>query len=197
MDGASRTLNDVLDRTDSECGIRGLAWKEGAAVCTVSDSRIYNRGMDMDTYMKRRGRFVLEAVVLVPGICLLLVQLCFFTLYAHDYTVCVHTSLEAGVKGIYPSGFSNRKTEENIEADLRQKLKERLLWLRNPEIEIQVNPVQAEIIVTGTGSFWPAERIEARQKIYRIQASEAVRRSRWLKELEDRDGSALQKRPEQ
>ncbi len=147
--------------------------------------------------MKKRGRFVLEAAVLVPGICLLLVQLCLFTLYAHDYTVCVHTSLEAGVKGIYPEGFSNRKIEEHIRNDLCRKLKERLLWLRNPETEVRVNPIQAEIIVTGTGGFWPAERIKVRQKIYRIQASENVRRSRWLKELEDRDGSALQKRPEQ
>lgn len=132
--------------------------------------------------MKRKGRFVLEASALVPGICLLLVYLCFFTLYAHDYAVCVHTVLQTGVKGTYHEGQSDREIERNIENDLQQKLEERFLWVRDSEIEIHANPVQVEIYVSGTGGFWPREQIEVRQKIYRIDPGESVRRSRWLRE---------------
>lgn len=132
--------------------------------------------------MKKKGRFVLEAAVLVPGICMLLVCLCFFILYAHDYAVCRHAALESGVKGIYREGQSSSQIEVNIKRDLEWKLEERLLWIKNPEIEICVNPVWAEITLSGTGSFWPEGRIEVTQKIYRIQNSEIIRRSRWLKE---------------
>lgn len=120
--------------------------------------------------------------MLVPGICLLLVYLCFFTLYVHDYAVCVHTALQTGVKGIYCEGQSSRQMEENIRTDLEQKLKERFLWVQNPEIKVHVNPVQAEICVSGTGGFLSRERMEVRQKIYRINPGESVRRSRWLRE---------------
>lgn len=132
--------------------------------------------------MKKKGRFVLEASVLVPGISLLLVYLCFFTLYTHDCAVCVHTALQSGVKGIYRDGQSSRQIEENIRKDLREKLGERLLWIREPEIEVQVNPVQAKIRISGSGGFWPREQIETEQKLYRVKASESVRRSRWLRE---------------
>lgn len=132
--------------------------------------------------MKRKGRFVLESAVLVPGICLILVYLCFFTLYAHDYSVCAHTVLQAGVKGIYCEGQSSRQIEENIRTDLRSKLEERLLWMRETEMEIHAYPVWVEIKVSGAGRFWPQKEIEVQQKLYRIKAGESVRRSRWLKE---------------
>lgn len=132
--------------------------------------------------MKKKGRFVLEAAALVPGICLLIVQVCFFTLYAHDYAVCVHTVLQTGVKGIYCEGQSSRQIEENIKNDLQKKLEERLLWMQSPEIEIHVNSVRAEIKVSGKGSFWPRKEIAVQQNLYRIKAVESVRRSRWLRE---------------
>ena len=47
--------------------------------------------------MKKKGRYVVEAAYLVPVICILLVYLVFFTLYAHDYAVCAHTALECGI----------------------------------------------------------------------------------------------------
>lgn len=132
--------------------------------------------------MKTKGRFVLEAAVLVPGICILLLYLCFFTLYAHDYAACVHTVLQSGVKGIYREGLSDRQTEENIRKDLQEKLEEKLLWIQDFEIEIHVNPVRAEITLSGTGSFWPRREIKIQQKIYRVNAGRSVRRSRWLRE---------------
>lgn len=132
--------------------------------------------------VKKRGRFVLEAAALVPGMCLLLVYLCFFILYAHDYAVCAHTALQSGVKGIYREGNSSRQIEEQIRNDLQQKLKERLLWVQNPETEVQVNPLWVEIHISGGGVFWPKEQIELWQKIYRIDPGESVRRSRWLRE---------------
>lgn len=132
--------------------------------------------------MKRKGRFVLEAAALIPGMCLLLVYLFYFTLYAHDQAAGAQTALQVGVKAIYREGKSSGQIEEAIRADLQQKLTERLLWVRNPEIEVKVSPLQVEIRISGGGGFWPKEQVEIQQKIYRIQASESVRRSRWLKE---------------
>lgn len=131
--------------------------------------------------MKKRGRFVLEASFLVPGICLLLVCLVMLTLYAHDYAVCVHTMLETGVKGIYWDGSSSGQAEEAVRRDLEQKLSERLLWVRQPKVEVSVNPVRVSIRTTGSGMVFPAKAIDLQQQIYRIQTSEAVRRSRWLR----------------
>lgn len=131
--------------------------------------------------MKKRGRFVLEASFLVPGICLLLVCLVMLTLYAHDYAVCAHTMLETGVKGIYRDGSSSGQAEEAIRRDLEQKLSERLLWVRQPKVEVSVNPVRVSIRTTGSGMVFPAKAIDLQQQIYRIQTSEAVRRSRWLR----------------
>lgn len=131
--------------------------------------------------MKKKGRFVLEAAFLVPGISLLLVCLVMFTLYAHDYAVCAHTVLEAGVKGVYREGKSSGQTEEDIGRDLEQKLSERLLWVTQPDVEVSVNPVRVSIRMTGSGTAFPAKTIEIKQQIYRIQTSEAIRRSKWLR----------------
>lgn len=132
--------------------------------------------------MKKRGRFVLEAAFLVPGISLLLVCMVMLTLYAHDYAVCVHTVLESGVKGIYRDGSSSGQAEEEISRDLEQKLSERLLWVREPEVEVSVNPVRVSIQMTGSGMAFPSKAIEIQQQIYRIQTSETVRKSRWLRD---------------
>lgn len=131
---------------------------------------------------KRRGRFVVEAALLVPGICLLLVYAVFFTLYAHDYAVCAHAVMEAGVKGIYRDGTGDRNIEENIRADLERKLASRLLWMGDEEIEVQVNPLRVKIRVAGGGYFFPEEEIDVERTIYRIAPCETIRRSRWLRE---------------
>lgn len=39
--------------------------------------------------------------ILIPGICMLMVYMVFFTLYAHDYAVCIHAVLETGIRGSY------------------------------------------------------------------------------------------------
>lgn len=69
---------------------------------------------------KKKGRFVLEAAALIPGVCILLVYLVYFTLYAHDYAVCSHAALEAGTKGIYREGDSGGEMEEKICRDLQK-----------------------------------------------------------------------------
>lgn len=131
--------------------------------------------------MKRKGKFVLEAALLVPGICILLVYLVYFTLYAHDYAVFAHGALESGVKGIYREGISDSQAEQKIREDLQQKLPKRLLWVRNPEIEVQVSPVRAVISLSGDGPFLSVGRIQLQQTLYRIVPVEFVRRSRWLR----------------
>ena len=132
--------------------------------------------------MKKRGRFVLEAALLTPGICILLVYLVFFTLYAHDYAVCVHTALQAGVKGIYQDGRTDPQIQADVETDIAQKLSERLLWLEQEEVSVQASPVRLTIRICGRGSFLPVEGIDIQQEIYRIQPCETVRRCRWLKD---------------
>ena len=130
--------------------------------------------------MKRKGRYIVEAAYLVPGICILLVYLVFFTLYAHDYAVCVHTVLQCGIQGSYPDGRSDSQVKEDLEQKLLQNLSQRLLWLREEAVEVKVNPVSIRIQVSGTGSFLPVEGIQIQQTIYRIQPCKAVRTSRWL-----------------
>lgn len=130
--------------------------------------------------MKKKGRFVLEASLLVPGICILIVHIVFFTLYAHDYAVCVHTAVQSGVKGSYPDGRSNAQIIEDVERDIKQKLSERLLWLRQKEVSVQADSVRLTVRIYGTGSFLPVEGIDIQQEIYRIQPCETVRRCRWL-----------------
>ena len=130
--------------------------------------------------MKRKGRYIVEAACLVPGICMLLVYLVFFTLYAHDYAVCIHTVLETGMKGCYPDGRTDRQVREEVEQELSQKLSGRLLWLQDKTVEVKVDPVRVRIRVSGTGSFIPVNGIEVQQTIYKVQPCETVRRSRWL-----------------
>ncbi len=135
--------------------------------------------MEMKQY-KRKGRFVLEAAILVPGICLILVALVYFTLYAHDYAVCTHAALESGTKGIYREGDSNAEMEQKICQDLKEKLHHRLLWVKQPEIQVQVNPIQAEIQITGQGDFLTGCSVKVTRKISRIRPCTIIRKSRWL-----------------
>lgn len=131
--------------------------------------------------MKKRGTFVVEASCLVPFICLLLVYVFFFTLYAHDYAVCAHTALEAGVKGIYQDGKSDRQIEQDVKEDAGHKLKERLLWMKQAEVEVSVDPVQLNIRIYGSGSFLPVDGIRVQRKLRRLQPCEMLRRSRWMR----------------
>lgn len=131
--------------------------------------------------MKRKGRYVVEAAALVPFLCLMLVYIVYFTLYVHDYTVCAHAIMESGVKGIYEDGRSAQQRESDVEQDLKQKLDERLLWMKNEEINVKVNPARLVIQVNGTGGFFPVEEIQIEQYLYRIHPCETIRRSRWLR----------------
>lgn len=132
--------------------------------------------------MKKRGRFVLEAALLIPGICILLVYLVFFTLYAHDSAVASHALLESGVKGIYRTGMTDGQLEQNIMKDLQQKCSERALWIQNPDIEVQVNPVSVSIRVSGRGAFLQEGEIQIQKKLHRVNPCEFIRRRRWLRE---------------
>lgn len=131
--------------------------------------------------MKKRGVFVVEASCIVPLICLLLVYLFFFTLYAHDYAVCAHTALEAGIKGIYRDGRNDGQIKDGVKEDTALKLKERLLWMQQAEVEVSVNPVQLEIKIYGNGSFLHAGGIQIQKKIRRIKPCEMIRRNRWMR----------------
>lgn len=130
--------------------------------------------------MKKRGRFVLEAALLVPGICVLLVHLVYFMLYAHDYAVLVHGALESGVRGIYQEDLSDRQIERKIQEDLEQKLPERLLWIRQPQIQVRADPVRVVITLSGEGPFLSVGEIRTEQILYRNDPCEILRRSRWL-----------------
>ena len=142
--------------------------------------------------MKKKGRFVLEASLLVPGFCLLFVCLIFFTLYVHDYMVCSHMMLQTGMKGIYPADRTDRQIEEEVEKDLAQKLSGYLLWLKKEEITVQADPVSLTVSLSGTGSAFLTEQIHIRQKLYRIKPCEIIRRSKWLKDRgEKSDGDTL------
>lgn len=132
--------------------------------------------------MKKKGRYVVEAAFLVPGICILLVYVIFFTLYAHDYAVCIHTALESGIGGSYPDGRTDRQIQEDVEKRLLQKLSERLLWLQEETAEVRINPVKLTICISGTGSFLPVSGIEVKCELYRIRPCETLRRSRWMRD---------------
>lgn len=132
--------------------------------------------------MKKKGRFVLEAALLTPGICILLVYLVYFTLYAHDHAVLVHAALEAGVKGIYREDLSNKRTEQKITEDLQRKLSERTLWIQDPKIEVQVSPVRAVIKLSGQGAFLQTGAVQVQQTVYRVNPCGIIRQSRRLRE---------------
>ena len=139
-----------------------------------------------DDHMKRqwnrkKGRFVLEASILVPMICILLVYLVYFTLYTHDCAVVTHGILESGVKGIYRDGRSDEVIREQMQEDLSRKLSGRLLWMEDAEVEVRVSPLQAEIKVSGKGRFLPAQiEIKTVEKLYRVRPCKVIRRSRWM-----------------
>ena len=111
----------------------------------------------------------------------MLVYIVYFTLYVHDCTVCAHAVLESGVKGIYTNGKSSVQRESDVEQDLKQKLSERLLWIKEEEIDVKVNPVQLQIQVNGTGVFLPVKEVQIEQCLYRLHPCETIRRSRWLR----------------
>lgn len=132
--------------------------------------------------MKKKGRYVVEAAFLVPGICFLLVYVVFFSLYAHDCAVCVHTTLEAGIKGCYPDGRTDSQRKEDMERELSEKLSAQLIWLQNRHVEVRVSPLRVTLKVSGTGSFLPISGLETQQTIYRIRPCETIRRSRWMRD---------------
>lgn len=131
--------------------------------------------------MKKKGRFVLEACFLVPAVCLLLVYAVFFTMYAHDYAVCANTALESGVKGTYRDRRPDLQIETEVRREIQQKLSERLLWMQHAEVEVNVNPVQLVIRISGKGGFLPVKEIQVQRKIIRTDPCGSVRRSRWLR----------------
>ena len=162
-------------------GGRFIVKEERTAICPFSDDG--RSGGTMDKKMKqykRKGRFVLEAAILVPGICLILVSLVYFTLYAHDYAVCAHAALESGTKGIYREGDSHAEMEQKIRQDLKEKLEHRLLWVKAPEIQVQVNPAQAVIQISGQGDFLQGCHVKVTRKISRIRPCTTIRKYRWL-----------------
>ena len=131
---------------------------------------------------RKKGRFVLEAAVLVPGICILLVYLVYFTLYTHDCAVVEHGMLESGVKGIYREENSDQAIQDRIQNDLEQKLNERLLWINDAKVQVKVNPVRVTLKVSGNGNFLPTEvKVETQETLYRIAPCQIIRRSRWLR----------------
>ena len=154
---------------------------EGTSICPISDSSRSDGSMDgkMKRY-KKKGRFVLEAAALIPGVCLLMVYLVYFTLYAHDCAVCAHTMMEAGMKGIYREEKTSGEMEDLIRQELQKKLKERLLWMEAPDITVDVNPVRARIRVSGTGPFLRKIRIETERTLYRISPCPALRMKLFL-----------------
>lgn len=130
---------------------------------------------------RKRGRFVLEASVLVPMICILLVYLVYFTLYTHDCAVVTHGILESGVKGIYRDGRTDAVIKEQIQEDLSRKMEERLLWMKDAQVKVSVSSFQTEVQVSGRGRFLPAQiEISAVEKLYRVRPCKVIRRSRWL-----------------
>ncbi len=130
---------------------------------------------------RKKGQFVLEASILVPMICILLVYLVYFTLYTHDCAVVTHGILESGVKGIYRDGRSDEAIREQMQEDLSRKLSERLLWMEDAEVEVRVGPLQAEVKVSGKGRFLPAQiEIKTVEKLYRVRPCKVIRRSRWM-----------------
>ena len=141
---------------------------------------VYSNHTGLD--VKKKGRYVIEAAFLVPGICILLVYVVFFTMYAHDCAVCVHTALEAGMKGCYPDGRTDAGRKEDMEKDFAEKLSGQLLWLQIKCVEVKVSPLRATLRVSGSGSFLPVSGLEMQQTVYRIQPCETIRRSRWMKD---------------
>lgn len=161
-----------------------LCTEKRAAIGSFSDDCLSDGRMGM----KKKGRYVVEAAMLIPGISILLVYLVFFTLYAHDYAVCTHTAVESGIKGLYPDGSTDKQRKEKIEQDLRQKLSTRLLWMREEEVSVQVNPVRLKIQISGKGNFLPVDDILVERELYRIQPCQIIRRCRWM---EDKDGDTV------
>ena len=101
----------------------------------------------MNSWSRKKGRFVLEAAYLVPMVCLLMVYLVYFTLYAHDCAVCAHTMMEAGMKGIYREEKTSGEMEDLIRQDLQKKLKERLLWMEALPERVVLVPVSIKACI--------------------------------------------------
>lgn len=122
----------------------------------------------------------MEGAVLIPCICLVLVNMVYFTFYVHDCVVCVHAVLETGVKGAWQDGRSDSQIEQELTEELRSKLRERLLWMKDAEIAVQINPVKLEICVSGSGGFLPVDGICMSKSIYRVHPCEMIRRRQWM-----------------
>ena len=169
---------------DGMCSVRRCGdptERKGAAICSFPDGGLYcGEVFAVNRWSRKKGRFVLEAAYLVPMVCLLMVYLVYFTLYAHDCAVCAHTMMEAGMKGIYREEKTSGEMEDLIRQDLQKKLQERLLWMEAPDITVDVNPVRARIRVSGTGPFLRKIRIETERTLYRISPCPALRMKLFL-----------------
>ena len=78
--------------------------------------------------------------------------------------------------------MTDEQLEQNIMRDLQQKCSERVLWIQNPDIEVQANPVSVSIRVSGGGAFLQVGDMQIQKKLYRVKPCELIRRSRWLRE---------------
>lgn len=130
--------------------------------------------------MKLQGRFVVEAAVLIPYTCIVMLYLCFCTLYTHDCAVAALAAVESGVKELYRDGDSEQQMEEKAVRDLEQKLRERLLLFQFPEIQAEAGPVRMCLKLTGGRVFFIQRDQEREQILYRINPCEVLRRSRWM-----------------
>ncbi len=139
-------------------------------------------------YVRKKGRFVLEAAYLVPGICVLLVFLVYFTLYAHDYAVCTHAALESGTKGIYRLDRTATSEQAAIKADLEEKLAERLIWISDPEVEVNAGPLSVNVHIAGSGRFLTSYSIEVNRTLYRVNPCDTLRTTRWLTSMVGEEG---------
>lgn len=133
---------------------------------------------------------MVEASFLIPWLCVLFVFLVFFTLYAHDHAVCVHTALECGIKGTYPDGRTNLQIQADVTEELRQKLSERLLWLQEETVEVRVSTARITVRIFGRGSFLPVPEIEVEKEIIRVWPCETLRRTRWMRKGSESTGPA-------
>lgn len=178
VDSVDRTQSGVFRRNCSGGSSRNMFWEKGDTVGSFFSCRISGKGIRM----KKRGRFVLESAVLVPFICLLLVYMVHFTFYVHDCAVCAHAMLETGVKGAWRDGRSDSRIEKELTEELRKKLEERLLWMKESEIKVQMDPVKLTLCISGRGGILPVDGIRITKNIYRVHPCETIRRGRWIKD---------------
>lgn len=114
-------------------------------VCSVSGVRVW---------MVKRGSFTVEASLVIPFLCCLLVVFLQSVFYLHDVSVFTSVAYEAAQKGAAQKDCGTAEKESYAKDAAEDLLKGRRLACRTYEVEVNADHSNVCVTIHGQTGFW-------------------------------------------